>query len=69
MLQQEQLIGNPIGLAIVDEALLQVECVRVADEAESTYFERSQSHPSSNASSRSFTNARNLPASAPSMRR
>ena len=76
MLEEEELIGNPVGLAVLDELLLQLERLAVLDDAEPANFQiarsdtvRAQSHASSKPSSRSLTKARNRPASAPSMSR
>jgi len=40
MLQEKQRVGNPIGLAILDEAALQLEPVRVRNQAEPPHLER-----------------------------
>src|SRR5688572_6053876 len=43
MLQQEQGVGNAIGLAILDEGALQLEAVRVRNEPESSHVEGAHS--------------------------
>jgi hypothetical protein len=68
MLQQQQLIGDLAGLALLDELLLKRQPVGVGNDAETPDLE-SYIHPSSNPSSRSFMKDRNRPASAPSIRR
>jgi hypothetical protein len=69
MLEEQQLIGDRTGPARVDELLLERERLGVADEPQPSDLERPQSQPSSNPSSRSLTNVRKRPASAPSTRR
>ena len=74
MLEQEQLIGDAAGLALLDERRLQRERLGVGDEAEAPDLESSiaasvRAMPPSKCSSRSFMSARNRPASAPSISR
>ncbi len=72
MLEQEQLIGNAVGLALLDELLLKLQRFVVRDQPEPPDFEEShRPYPtsSSNFSSRSLTKVRKRPASAPSISR
>ena len=39
MLEQQQRVGNAIGLALLDELALQLQPLRVRDEAEPPHFE------------------------------
>ena len=79
MLEEQELIGNPVGLARRDQLLLERETLGIWDDAEPADMEgnshllgrgQGDSPPySSNFSSRSLTNERNRPASAPSISR
>ena len=66
MLQEQQLIGDPAGLAILDQRLLQRQRLAVADDAEAPDLDVAARRPSSEPclvefSRRSFMKARNRP--------
>ena len=71
MLQKEQRVGNAIGLALFDQPALQLEPVRVGDEAEPPHLERLSRHTcaGSKFSMPFLTSAMNWSATAPSTRR